>query len=154
MLTLTRRRGIGGAIKQSPEDFVVKEITGRGVALEPGTKYDAKSLGEEEVLEGKQISFVLEKRELEHSQRAAHHSEADGQGQEVDRLRRREGQEGANRAAGERLPPRAVRHVIAEAEGHKHKRLWRSNGVELGSDLGNAFDIRIGTWASRTGRLR
>src|SRR5271157_3760116 len=51
-----------GAIKSSPEDFVVGEIVGNGTALEPGIKYSPGTLGLEEK-EGKFCIFVLQKRD-------------------------------------------------------------------------------------------
>jgi tRNA pseudouridine13 synthase len=50
-----------GAVKSAPEDFVVCEIVGKGVALEPGTKYTPDMLGMEEK-PGKFCIFVLQKR--------------------------------------------------------------------------------------------
>ena len=49
-------------IKKSPEDFVVMEITGKGVALEPGMRYSPAGLSEEPCENGEFTTFVLEKK--------------------------------------------------------------------------------------------
>lgn len=56
-----------GAVKSSPEDFVVSEIVGNGTALEPGTKYAPEMLGFEEK-QGKFCVFVLQKKNWNTSQ--------------------------------------------------------------------------------------
>ncbi|MDE1823064.1 MAG: tRNA pseudouridine(13) synthase TruD, partial [Candidatus Micrarchaeota archaeon] len=63
MENLSKSNGIGGTLKSVPEDFVVKEITGRGIILEPGKIYTSKDLGDEEVPEGKFTTMVLQKRD-------------------------------------------------------------------------------------------
>src|SRR5271165_4016502 len=65
MLTLTKQAGIGGELKTEPDDFIVKEITGKGVLLEIGKAYTAEDLKESENNEGKFTTFVLEKRNWE-----------------------------------------------------------------------------------------
>ena len=62
MICLSQSEGIGGSIKKSPEDFVVKEITRGGKVLEPGTKYSAPDLGAAADTGGKFSVIVLEKR--------------------------------------------------------------------------------------------
>jgi tRNA pseudouridine13 synthase len=144
MLTFTRRRGIGGAIKQSPEDFVVKEITEKGVMLEPGVKYDAKSLGEEEVPEGKQITFVLEKRDWNTLNALLTIAKLMGRG------RKSIGYAGTKDKKALTVQMASVFHPdpfdmsFLKLKDISINGSWRSNGVELGSDLGNAFDIKIG----------
>lgn len=56
MLALSKASGIGGSIKNSAEDFIVKEITKEGLVLEPNKEYN---LGKES---GKFAVFVLQKR--------------------------------------------------------------------------------------------
>ena len=49
-------------IKKSPEDFVVMEVTGKGLVLEPGMGYSPAELSEETCENGKFTTFVLEKK--------------------------------------------------------------------------------------------
>ena len=61
MLTLSKTEGIGGAIKQMAEDFVVEEITENGTVLEINEQYKAKDLGMQVDGGGKFTVFVLQK---------------------------------------------------------------------------------------------
>ncbi len=50
-----------GAVKSSPEDFIVEEIVGKGMAVEAGKKYSPDMLGMEEK-PGKFCVFVMQKK--------------------------------------------------------------------------------------------
>jgi len=64
MLTLSKSQGTGGTIKESPEDFVVEEITKNGIVLEAGKTYSAKDLGMPEPEPGARFTtFVMQKRD-------------------------------------------------------------------------------------------
>ena len=62
MLTLSKTDGIGGTIKNRPEDFVVEEITATGAVLEQGTVYGPERLGMEPK-DGDFAVFVMQKRD-------------------------------------------------------------------------------------------
>ncbi len=51
-----------GQIKNSPDDFIVQEICENGTVLELNKTYDSADLGYEDILEGKFVSFVMQKR--------------------------------------------------------------------------------------------
>ncbi|MCW6160116.1 MAG: tRNA pseudouridine(13) synthase TruD [Candidatus Micrarchaeales archaeon] len=61
MLALSKSEGIGGAIKQAAEDFVVEEITENGTVLEAGQQYSAKDLGMQVDGGGRFTVFVMQK---------------------------------------------------------------------------------------------
>lgn len=63
MLTLSKSKGIGGKIKQSPEDFVVEEITKNGTVLKLDKTYTADDIGAETLQSGKFSEFVLQKKD-------------------------------------------------------------------------------------------
>jgi tRNA pseudouridine13 synthase len=64
MLTLSKTPGIGGVIKDTPEDFVVEEITKNGTVLELGKMYTGNDLGYPEAgPEAKFTVFVLQKKD-------------------------------------------------------------------------------------------
>ncbi|MHB1830464.1 MAG: tRNA pseudouridine(13) synthase TruD [Candidatus Micrarchaeaceae archaeon] len=61
MLTLSRTKGTGGEIKNSPEDFVVREITKEGFTLMENTRYSPEAIGEAAEESGKFTKFILQK---------------------------------------------------------------------------------------------
>lgn len=62
MLTLSKSQGTGGKIKQSPEDFVVEEITKNGTVLKLDKMYAAENIGAETLQSGRFSEFVLQKK--------------------------------------------------------------------------------------------
>ena len=62
MRYLSVSKGVEGKIKQQPEGFIVKEITGKGIVLEQDRTYSANELGLEEQADGKFAVFVLQKK--------------------------------------------------------------------------------------------
>ncbi len=64
MLTLSKTNGIGGAIKDTPDDFLVEEITETGAVLELNKLYTPTDLGIQEP-EGdtKFTTFILQKKD-------------------------------------------------------------------------------------------
>ncbi len=143
MLTLARSKGIGGAIKQSPEDFVVKEITGRGIVLEPNTQYDASILEIPKPLEGKYISFVLQKRDwntigalIEIAKKLGHGRKSIGYAGVKDK-------QAVTVQLASIFHPQEFDMGSVRLKDISINGFWRSDGVEMGSDLGNAFEVVI-----------
>lgn len=143
MLHLSDSEGTGGAIKASASDFIVKEITGKGRVLEPGRKYGQGELGEEAVPEGKFTTFVLQKRDWNTVQalvvlakKLGHGKKSIGYAGTKDR-----------RSVSVQLASiygTAPEQVLAlRAKDLEINGAWRSNGVEMGSNLGNAFEVAI-----------
>ncbi|VVB76956.1 putative tRNA pseudouridine synthase D [uncultured archaeon] len=143
MLTISGHGGTGGAIKRSPDDFVVKEITSKGHVLEPGKVYDARSLDEEEVPAGKQITFVLEKRDWNTSNAVLAIAKRMGRG------RKSMGYAGTKDKFALSVQLASVFHPEPfDMSSIRMKDIsingsWRSDGVRLGTNLGNAFDVVI-----------
>jgi tRNA pseudouridine13 synthase len=143
ILTLSRRNGTGGAIKQSPEDFVVREITRSGHALELGRAYSAAELGEEEAPDGKQITFVLQKRNWNTINAVQAVAKRMGRG------RKSIGYAGTKDKFAVSVQLASVFHPEPfEMSSVRIKDIsingsWRGGGVKIGDNLGNAFDVAI-----------
>jgi tRNA pseudouridine13 synthase len=143
MLTLTKQAGIGGEVKSEPDDFIVKEITGSGVMLEPGVRYTPQELKESEAPAGKFTTFVLQKKNwdntralLEIAKRMSRGRKSIGYAGTKDKrsisvqLACIYGVEPAN--------VEAVRLNDISING-----AWKSNGIEMGSNIGNGFSIKV-----------
>ncbi|MDE1873741.1 MAG: tRNA pseudouridine(13) synthase TruD [Candidatus Micrarchaeota archaeon] len=143
MLPLSKHAGTGGRAKRTPDDFVVKEITDRGVVLQPNTSYDARALGIEEVPDGKFISFVLQKRDWNTVDALLAIAKKMGHG------RKSIAYAGSKDKRSVSVQLASIFHATPfdmgslRMSGISINGQWRSNGVELGQDLGNAFEVRI-----------
>jgi tRNA pseudouridine13 synthase len=143
MLTLSKRSGTGGLTKRSPEDFVVREITAAGRALELGRAYDAAAAGEAEVPEGKQITFVLQKRNWNTI------NAVEAVGKWMGRGRKSISYAGTKDRFAITVQLASVFHPgpfdMSEVriKDISINGSWRSDGVKLGGNLGNAFDVAI-----------
>lgn len=62
MLRLSKYERQKGQIKNSPDDFIVQEICENGTVLELNKTYGAADLGYEEIVDGKFVSFVMQKK--------------------------------------------------------------------------------------------
>ncbi|MCL4403697.1 tRNA pseudouridine(13) synthase TruD [Candidatus Marsarchaeota archaeon] len=80
MHRLSKQRRQAAALKQSPEDFVVEEITESGQILEVGRAYDAESAGMSASDDGKFTTFVLQKRDWNTTQALLRIAKARGRG--------------------------------------------------------------------------
>jgi tRNA pseudouridine13 synthase len=143
MLTLTKGRGIGGVIKRTPEDFVVKEIMQNGTILEPDVTYTAESLGMNEAKEGKHITFVLQKRDWNTLNALLAIAKNMGHG------RKSIGYAGTKDKKAITVQLASVYDTNNfDMKGIRIKDIningfWRSDGVKMSSNLGNAFDVMI-----------
>ncbi len=143
MLTLSREIGTGGEIKSEPEDFIVKEITSKGIVLEPGRKYTVGELGENEVPDGKFTTFVLEKKNWETMRAVLEIAKRAGRGRKSVSYAGTKDKRSisAQLACIFGIEPAnlgAVRIKDISING-----AWRSNELELGSNLGNAFVVNL-----------
>ncbi len=143
MLTFSKGRGTGGVIKQSPEDFVVKEITSKGVTLQPDTPYSHADLNEEEAPEGRFTTFVLQKRgwdtiklllNIAKRLRRGRRSIAYAGTKDKDSL-------SVQLASIYGVAPQQL--LDTKLKDASINAAWKSNGVELGSNIGNAFDVIV-----------
>ncbi|MDE1854728.1 MAG: tRNA pseudouridine(13) synthase TruD [Candidatus Micrarchaeota archaeon] len=143
LLTLSKHAGIGGGIKHSPEDFVVKEITNEGKILQPDTRYDSKALGAEEAADGKHITFVLQKRDWNTVDALLAIAKKMGHG------RKSTAYCGSKDKKSVSVQLASVFHTTPfdlgtiRISGISINGQWRSNGVALGQELGNAFEVVV-----------
>lgn len=142
-MTLSNSRGTGGRIKQSPDDFVVREITRSGHALALGKNYAAGELGEAEVPNGKQITFVLQKRNWNTINAVQAVAKWMGRG------RKSMGYAGTKDKFAVSVQLASVFHPEPfDMSSVRIKDIsingsWRSDGLLIGDSLGNAFDVVV-----------
>ena len=142
MLTLSSSSGIGGKVKSSPEDFIVMEITPNGTVLELDRRYNKGEI-EEEVEDGKFTTFVLQKREWDTIRALREISKRSGRG------KKSISHAGTKDKVSISVQLASVYGTSPERMENIHIKdigingAWRSNGVELGSNLGNRFKIKI-----------
>lgn len=63
MMRLSKNNPVAGVIKQSPEDFVVEEITKTGKVLEVNRTFTPQDIGMVEEQTGKFVTFILQKKD-------------------------------------------------------------------------------------------
>ena len=143
MKFLSNTKGTGGVIKKYYEDFVVKEITSKGVKLEPGLHCAPKDIGEDEDINSKFSTFILEKRNWDTIKALLAVSKSLGRGK------------GAFAYCGIK-DKTSVSVQLASMHGVEPKDIervkikdisincvWKGGPVELGSNVGNGFVARI-----------
>ncbi len=140
---LSKIKGTGGVIKKYYEDFVVKEITSKGIILQPGVKYTHEELKEEENVESKFSTFIIEKKNWDTIKALLAVSKSLGRGK------------GAFAYAGTK-DKNSISVQMASMHGIEPEALkrvnikdiaincaWKGGPVELGSNLGNNFEAKI-----------
>ena len=143
MQTLSTTPGAGGTVKSIPEDFIVKEIIANGKTLELDTNYSAQALGQEEPADAKFTTFVLQKKNWNTIQavttiakKLAHGKGSIGYSGVKDRASVSVQLASIFGSTPEQVLAQNVKDV-------KINGAWKSNGVEMGSNIGNAFDVVI-----------
>lgn len=143
MRTLSNAKGIGGVLKSSPEDFVVKEITGKGITLEPERAYAPSDLKEEEVPDGKFSTIVLQKRDWNTIGALTRIAGLVNRGRKSisyagtkDRVSVSVQLASIFGATPEQLARIRLKDITINGA-------WRSNGIEMGTNMGNAFEIAV-----------
>ncbi len=143
MLTLSDSKGTGGKVKSSPDDFIVKEITSKGHILNPDQDYTAQELGEQEDLSGKFTTFILQKKGWETVNSLIRISKLTGHGKKsISYAGTKDKQSISTQLAAiygvdpERMMGVRLKDVWINGA-------WKSNGVELGSNIGNSFTVVI-----------
>ncbi|HVA82661.1 MAG TPA: tRNA pseudouridine(13) synthase TruD [Candidatus Aquilonibacter sp.] len=144
MRYLSESNGIGGEIKKSPDDFIVKEITKTGKILELNKEYSAEQLEMPVDPEGKFANFILQKRDWNTIQAIQNVAKRLGRGMKS------VGYSGMKDRMATSTQIASIFGVSAEALKNVHVKditingAWQSKrGVELGDLLGNAFDVKI-----------
>ncbi|MGA8137488.1 MAG: tRNA pseudouridine(13) synthase TruD [Pseudomonas gingeri] len=143
MLTLSGSGGTGGRIKQSPEDFAVREITRAGRILEIGRTYDAAEAGEAEIPEGKQITFVLQKRNWNTINAVEAVRKWIGRGRKSVSYAGTKDKFAVTVQLASVFHPEPFDMSSVRIKDISINGSWRSDGVRLGDNLGNAFDVVI-----------
>ncbi|MEM0201225.1 MAG: tRNA pseudouridine(13) synthase TruD [Candidatus Micrarchaeaceae archaeon] len=140
---LSKSKGAKGIIKKFYEDFVVKEIISTGKVLEVGKKYTPKELEFEENIDSEFTVFILEKRNWDTIRALLQISKVFGRGK------------GAFSYAGtkDKFSVSTQLASIHKIEPEKLMNLnlkdikingaWKSNSIKLGSNVGNAFTVRV-----------
>jgi tRNA pseudouridine13 synthase len=143
MLTLTKQEGIGGELKTEPEDFIVKEITGKGVLLEPGRTYTAQELNERENTEGRFTTFVLEKRNWETIRAVLEIAKRMGKGRKSINYAGMKDKRSVSVQLACIYGVEPANVTAVRIREIKINGAWKSDGIESGSNLGNGFSIKI-----------
>ncbi|MGC9037151.1 MAG: tRNA pseudouridine(13) synthase TruD [Candidatus Micrarchaeia archaeon] len=140
---LSKHEGTGGKIKETPESFVVEEILSNGAVLMPNRHYQAEDLGLVPAPSSKFTTFVLQKRNWNTVQALIAIAK---------RLQR--GKKSISYAGTKDRV--AITVQLASIYGIKPEELervkikdisingaWLGQRVELGSNIGNRFEVRI-----------
>ncbi|MGC8699941.1 MAG: tRNA pseudouridine(13) synthase TruD [Candidatus Micrarchaeia archaeon] len=138
MINLSKGRGIGGKIKESAEDFIVREITKEGVVLELDKEYKKESTN------GNFAVFVLQKKNwntqealLAIAKRFRRGRKSIGYAGLKDRIATTVQLASVYGARSEELEKVMIKDI-------KINGAWQSEkGIEMGDLLGNAFTARI-----------
>lgn len=143
MLTLSDSKGTGGLVKAAAEDFVVKEITQKGHALKLNEMYTAEQLGEVEDKDGKFTTFVLQKTNWDTVNALIKISKLTGHG------KKSIGYAGTKDKNSVSVQLAAIYGVDPDRiMGVRLKDIsingaWKSNGIDMGTNIGNSFTVRI-----------
>ncbi len=143
MRFLSGSRGTGGTVKNAPEDFVVMEITGNGTVLGTDTEYSHEALGDSGSEEAKFTRFILQKRDWDTVGALTAIAKRLGRG------RKSIGYSGTKDKMAVSVQLASIFGVSPEQlKGIRIKDIsingaWKGNEVELGSNIGNAFRIRV-----------
>ncbi len=143
MLTLTKSPGTGGEIKKQAEDFVVKEITARGIVLKPDTSYTPAALGIEESRGGKHIAIVLQKRDWNTVDALAAIAKKLGHGRKSISYAGSKDKRAVTVQLAAVFHPSDYDMGAISIKDIKINGFWRSDEIKLGDSVGNAFDARI-----------
>lgn len=143
MLMISRSAGTGGSVKSSPEDFIVKEITSHGKILEQNTIYTPETLDEAVNPNGKFTTFVLQKKEWNTIQALTSISKSLGHG------RKSIGYSGVKDRMSISTQLASIFGIEPSQVQNMHLKdisingAWKSDGVTMGSNLGNSFETVI-----------
>ncbi len=143
MRYLSRTSGTKGMIKSSPEDFLVKEITANGFVLSPDVNYTAQEIGEQEIPNGKFVNLVVQKRDWETINALVTIAKRCNRGRKSISYAGTKDRRAVTvqLASIFGVTPQALQSV--SIKDIKINGAWKGNQVELGSNLGNAFEVRI-----------
>ena len=143
MLTLSKYTGTGGYLKGDPEDFIVREITKNGTELQMNTHYSPADLSEENPTDGKFTTFVLQKKNWDTNSAILEIAK------KLRRGRKSVSYSGSKDKTSISVQLASIFGVKPEDVMRIHIKdisingAWQSNGLKLGDNLGNAFNVKI-----------
>ncbi|MEM3781769.1 MAG: tRNA pseudouridine(13) synthase TruD [Candidatus Micrarchaeaceae archaeon] len=143
LLHMSRSPGTKGTIKKEAEDFIVKEITSKGFVLEKDTRYKAQDIGEEESSASRFTVFVLQKRGWNTIQALA------AIAKKVSRGKKSISYAGVKDRRAITVQLASIYGASPEAVANVHIKdisingAWPGGKVELGSNIGNSFEVKI-----------
>lgn len=143
MLSISRLDGIGGTIKSRPEDFIVKEITGKGIILEPDRQYTPQELNGEEVPEGKFTTFILQKTNWTTIGALIEIAKKQGRGRKSIGYSGTKDKNAVSVQLASIFGASPANINATRIKDIKINCAFLSNGQSLGDHLGNSFDVVI-----------
>ncbi|MDE1768277.1 MAG: tRNA pseudouridine(13) synthase TruD [Candidatus Micrarchaeota archaeon] len=143
MLTLSSSNGTGGTVKASPEDFIVREITAKGFALSLNEKYAPAQLGETENKEGKFTTFVLQKRNWETVNALIKIAKLTGRGKKSIAYAGSKDRQSVSVQLASIFGIEPAQIASMNIKDISINGAWKSDGIELGSNIGNAFTVIV-----------
>ncbi|MEM0074429.1 MAG: tRNA pseudouridine(13) synthase TruD [Candidatus Micrarchaeaceae archaeon] len=143
MLHISKSPGIKGTAKKTAEDFIVKEIIDTGTVLEKDKQYKAADLKEQETSDSKFTVFILQKKNWNTIQALTTIAK------KVLRGKKSIGYAGVKDRRAITVQLASIYGTSPEALMRVHIKdisingAWLGKRVELGSNIGNAFEVRI-----------
>ena len=141
--------GIGGRIKATPEDFIVREVVGNGRVLNVDEKVSPGMLGMEEKPDGKFAAFVLQKYNWDTVNALRTISKRLGRGRKSisyfgvkDKISL-----SVQIAAIYGVEPSALERI--HIKDIRINGAWRSDEILMGGNLGNSFSVFVRDCARR-----
>ncbi|MCL5008498.1 MAG: tRNA pseudouridine(13) synthase TruD [Candidatus Marsarchaeota archaeon] len=143
MRFLSATAGTNGTIKTTPEDFIVNEITPNGRVLELSRQYTPVELGEQERADSKFTRFILQKRPWDTTgalvaiaKKLGHGKKSFGYAGTKDKM-----STSTQLASIFGIEPAQLLNI--HIKDISINGAWKGEEVILGSNIGNAFDIKI-----------
>jgi tRNA pseudouridine13 synthase len=140
---LSKSKGANGIIKKFYEDFIVKEIISTGKILEVGKAYKPEDLELKENLESNFTVFILEKRNWDTIRALLQISKAFGRGKGAFSYAGTKDKFSVSTQLASIHKVEPERLLSLNLKDIKINGAWKSDSVELGSNVGNAFSVKI-----------
>ncbi len=140
---LSKSKGANGIIKKFYEDFVVKEIISTGKTLEVGKAYKPEELDLKENQDSKFTVFILEKRNWDTIRALLQVAKAFGRGKGAFSYAGTKDKFSVSTQLASIHKVEPERLLSLNLKDIKINGAWRSDTIELGSNVGNAFSVKI-----------
>ena len=144
MIRLSASEGFNGRIKQSPEDFIVEEITRNGFVLAKDAKVGNSDLSMDESASGKFAVFVMQKRDWNTIQALKVLAKKAGRGIKSISFAGTKDRASVSTQLCSIFGAQSARIAAMHVKDISINGAWQSNmGVEMGELLGNRFNVTI-----------